>query len=219
MKKNTNIICLHTVFLKTICFVAFVFCLPVVFGMPTANCQLLDTLTLAQQPTFFSLQEAMLHPDSVFKLTLSKKKLKEIPAQVFTFKNLQILNLSKNSLKEIPAIINQLQNLQDLNLSGNEITAIPASIGTMKNLIHINFNRNLIEAIPPEIGTLQNLEVLEMWDNELDSVPDEIKNLNKLKILELRGILFSKDDQNYLKKLVPDARVYFSPACPCINKF
>lgn len=200
---------------KTFYFLIFFLCCQ----LPTANCQLLDTLTLSQQKTFFSIQDAMLNPDSVFKLTLSKKKLKEIPPEVYQFKKLQILNLSKNSLKEIPAAISQLQNLQDINFSSNEITAIAASIGTMQNLIHINLNRNLIEAIPPEIGNLQNLEILEMWDNELDSVPDEIKNLNKLKILELRGILFSQDDQNYIKKLVPNARVYFSPACPCINKF
>jgi len=184
-----------------------------------ANGQLLDTLALSQQKTYFSLQDALLQPDSVYKLTLSKKKLKEVPTAIFQFKNLQILNLSKNAIKIIPTEISQLQNLQDLNFSANEIAAIPAQIGMLQNLVDLNLNRNLIEAIPPEIGNLKNLEVFEMWDNELDSIPDEIKDLSKLRILELRGILFSQDDQNYIKKLVPNCRVYFSPACPCINKF
>lgn len=184
-----------------------------------ANGQLLDSSALSQQKTFYSLQDALVNPDSVFKLNLSKKKLKEVPKEVFVFKNLQVLNLSKNSFKEIPQQIGDLKNLQDFNASNNYLTAIPSQIGLLENMVHLNLNRNLIVSIPPEIGNLNNLEVLEMWDNELDTIPDEIKNLNNLRILELRGILFSDEDQRYIRKLVPNCRVYFSPSCACANKF
>ena len=198
--------------------ISFLFCF-IFLQLSIANCQLLDTVALSQQKTFFSIQDAMLHPDSVYKLTLTKKKLKEVPKEVFQFKNLQILNLSKNSLKEIPSQIEQLKNLQYFNASHNNLKRIPPQIGSLENLVHINFNRNLIEAIPPEIGNLKNLEIFEMWDNELDTIPEEIKMLYNLRILELRGILFSEDDQRYVKKLLPNCRVYFSPSCACANKF
>ncbi|MEO8147903.1 MAG: leucine-rich repeat domain-containing protein [Bacteroidia bacterium] len=198
--------------------ILFLFCF-LLCQLPTANCQLLDSAALAQQKTFFSLQDALLKPDSVFKLNLSKKKLKEVPPQVFQFKNLQVLNLSKNSLKEIPPQIGQLKNLQNFNAASNNLKRIPPEIGSLINLVHINFNRNLIEAIPFEIGNLSNLEIFEMWDNELDTIPDEIKNLHNLRVLELRGILFSEEDQRYVKKLLPNCKVYFSPSCACANKF
>lgn len=190
------------------------------FAAPeTSQCQLLDSLTLSQQKTYFSIQDAQLYPDSVYKLNLTKKKLKQVPPEVFGFKNLQILNLSKNDLKELPVQIGELTNLQHIDASNNKLESIPSQIGLLENMVHLNFNRNLIVAIPPEIGNLKNLEVLEMWDNELDSIPDSIKNLHNLKVLELRGILFSENDQRYVRKLVPHARVYFSPSCACANKF
>ena len=48
------------------------------FAAPeTSQCQLLDSLTLSQQKTYFSIQDAQLYPYSVYKLNLTKKKLKQ----------------------------------------------------------------------------------------------------------------------------------------------
>ncbi|HQV00841.1 MAG: leucine-rich repeat domain-containing protein [Bacteroidia bacterium] len=187
--------------------------------LPLSILAQLDSTTLSIQKTYFSLSDALQQPDSVYKLNISKKKIKTWPNEIYKFKNLQVLNISKNDLTTLPDSIYLLNNLQVLIASNNKLTAIPANIGALKGLTHINFNRNLIVTIPVEIGNLQALEVLEMWDNELDTIPDEIKNLGNLRILELRGILFSEDDQRYIKKLVPHAHVYFSPWCACANKF
>lgn len=199
---------------KFLCLVALL-----IFSLKLVSSQLLDSATLAQQKTFFSIQDALLKPDSVYKLTLTKKKLKAFPPEIFQFKNLQVLNLSRNDIKEIPAQIEELKNLRELNLFNNELKIIPSQIGSLQNLVHLNLNRNLIEAIPPEIRNLSNLEVLEMWDNELDIIPEEIKNLRNLRVFELRGILFSADDQKRVRNLLPECRVYFSPPCACGNKF
>lgn len=179
----------------------------------------LDSATLALQKTFYNIADALKQPDSVYKLNISKKKIKSWPVELYLFKNLQELNISKNELTHLPDSIFLLTNLKVLNASNNKLTSIPANIGLLEFLTHLNFNRNLIVTIPTEIGNLKNLEVLEMWDNELDTIPDEIKQLSSLRILELRGILFSEEDQRYVKKLVPHARVYFSPWCACANKF
>ena len=199
------------IFIITFATVAEVFS----FNYKAQSQNILEPEELQQAKTFFSLQEAMLQPDSVFKLSLKGKKLKEIPKEVFTLHNLQVLNLSRNNIKEIPADISKLKSLQELDLSNNGLTNLPPQIGELMNLTKLKLNRNEITSIPPEIGNLINLEVLEMWNNELDTVPDEIKNLVHLKVFELRGILFSDDEQRNIHSLLPETKVYFSPSCAC----
>ncbi|MEO5569839.1 MAG: leucine-rich repeat domain-containing protein [Bacteroidia bacterium] len=185
-------------------------------GIVSAQAQnILEPEELQQVKTFFSLQEALLQPDSVIKLNLKGKKLKEIPAEIFTFHNLQVLILSKNKIKEIPADIGKLKSLQELDLSHNELTQIPSQIGELIHLVKLKLNQNEISSLPPETGNLINLEVLEMWNNELDTVPDEARNLRSLKVFELRGILFSDEEQKYIHSLLPQTKIYFSPSCAC----
>jgi Leucine-rich repeat (LRR) protein len=186
-----------------------------VTARPATAQTLLDAEELKQAKTFFNLEEARSQPDSVLKLSLRGKKLKEIPPEVFTFPNLQVLNLSKNNIKEIPSDISKLKALQELDLSNNKLTNLPAQIGELSNLSKLKLNRNEITSLPAEISALINLEVLEMWDNELDTVPDEIKNLAHLKVFELRGILFSDEEQTRIHSLLPETKIYFSPSCNC----
>ena len=176
---------------------------------------LLDSASLSKQKVYKNLAVALQNPDSVFILDLSKKKLREVPKEIFELKNLQILNLSHNKIKELPAEINQLTNLEKLILSNNDLKKLPATIGDLGNLTFLGLNRNLIEALPAEMGKLKNLEVLEMWDNELSVVPDELRGMYSLRQWELRGILFTELEQQRIKSLLPDARVYFSPSCNC----
>ena len=177
----------------------------------------LDSVSLLNQRVYKNLTVALQNPDSVFILDLSKKKLKEFPADIFKLKNLQVLNLSRNEIKELPAEISTLANLQKLNLSNNDLKSLPASMGDLSNLTFLGLNRNVIESLPPEMGKLKNLEVLEMWDNELSEIPDELKGMYNLREWELRGILFTDEEQNRIRSLLPDARIYLSPSCNCKN--
>ena len=175
----------------------------------------LEPEELATKKTFFNLQEAIAQPDSVYKLNLSKKKLKEIPHEVFSFHNLQILNLSRNNIAAIPVEIGILKSLQELDLSRNALTQLPPEIGQLKNLSNLKLNRNKITSLPMQVGDLLLLENLEMWDNELDTVPDDIQHLARLKTFELRGILFSDEQQKRIQQLLPNTKIYFSPSCAC----
>jgi Leucine-rich repeat (LRR) protein len=176
---------------------------------------ILEPDELALMKTYTNLQDALLQPDSVFKLNLKGKKLNEIPADVFTFHNLQVLNLSKNRIKEIPADIGKLKSLQELDLSHNDLTGLPPQIGDLLYLSRLKLNKNVITALPPEIGNLINLEVLEMWSNELDTIPDEMHFLLKLRVFELRGILFSDEKKEEIQAMLPNTKIYFSPSCAC----
>jgi len=162
-----------------------------------------------------SVSVAMQNPEKVFRLNLSKTKLKEIPADVFKLKNLRELDLSKNRLDSVPAAIGELTNLTSLNISGNNLELLPDELGKLANLTYLNLNRNKIVALPSTIGDLSNLEILELWDNELSGIPDQIGKLKKLKALELRGILFSEDEAARIDSLLPNTKVFMSPTCNC----
>ncbi|MBK8848006.1 MAG: leucine-rich repeat domain-containing protein [Bacteroidetes bacterium] len=62
---------------------------------------------------------------------------------------------------------------------------------------------------------IKELEEIYLWDNEISIIPAEIKNLYNLKVLELRGILFDEKEQQRVKSLLPECKVYFSPSCNC----
>ncbi|HMU77228.1 MAG: leucine-rich repeat domain-containing protein [Bacteroidetes bacterium] len=186
------------------------------FASPAHAQELWDDAEIDTLPVFRSLNAAMQNPDSVFRLDLSKQKLKEIPPQVFELTQLRELNVSRNHLTELPEQIYKLNNLQRLYANNNKLTALPQRIGTLKNLQTLTLDRNRIEVLPPEMGMLHNLEVLSLWDNELSEIPDEIKSLSSvLKKLELRGILFNEEQQKRIHDLLPYTTIYFSPACNC----
>ncbi|MCX6291273.1 MAG: leucine-rich repeat domain-containing protein [Bacteroidetes bacterium] len=162
-----------------------------------------------------SLSAALANPGSVYKLNLSKTKLKVFPPGIFKLTNLRELDLSKNKLDSLPKEIGTLTSLMRLNLSNNNLAQLPDEIGRLASLTYLGLNRNVIESLPATIGDLENLEVLELWDNELSTVPEEITKCKKLKVLELRGILFSDDEHMRLDTLMPDVKVYLSPGCNC----
>ncbi len=175
----------------------------------------MDPEELSHAKTFYSIESAMQQPDSIFRLDLSRKKLKSFPAELFLFKNLQWLNLCRNQIALIPDSISIFKSLQELDLSKNNLSQIPSAIGALKHLTVLKLNRNKITSLPEETGNLINLEVLELWDNELDTVPDEVRNLKSLKKLELRGILFSDAQQQRIVSLLPNTKILFSPSCAC----
>jgi len=192
----------------------------VIIGISLMNlsvyAQLLSPTQLEQQTVYTSMSEALVNPEKVYRLDLSKHKLQKIPKEVFLMFNLQELILAKNKLTEIPKEISNLSNLQKLNVSKNEITNLPSCIGTLTNLTELVANQNDINKLPPEIGNLINLELLDLWSTEIDVFPEEISKLkDSLKRLDLRVVLINEDKQKAIVELLPNTNIYFSKSCNC----
>lgn len=185
----------------------------IAFGQSTSI--LLDSLSLANTPSFTNLDSALKHPDKVYKLILRKKKYKTFPTEIFQFKNLQYLDISKNNIKEIPEQIQELSLLQYFACSQCKLSKIPKSIGKLKHLYYLNLNQNNIDSIPSEIGELSKLQILDLWDNNLSYFPYSLSYLKSLKLMDLRSILLNRDQQNYIQSLLPNTKIYFSPPCSC----
>jgi Leucine-rich repeat (LRR) protein len=95
--------------------------------------EVLDSASLSLQRSFRNLGDALLQPDSVFKMDLSRQKRKVVPEEVRKFRNLQVLKLSRNNLREIPEWIGELKNLQVLDLGYNKLKALPPVLVTANN--------------------------------------------------------------------------------------
>jgi Leucine-rich repeat (LRR) protein len=179
--------------------------------------QLLDSAALQTQPVYHHLDSALLHPEKVIRLDLSRKKLTAFPKEILLLKNLQELNLSKNRIDSLPEQIKQLIHLQYLNLSGNRLKYLPDSIGALTQLVILIASRNNLLEIPKGIGGLVHLEVLDLWENDIGFFPNELSKLKKLKRFDLRVILIDDATQQKIKLLLPHSKIFFSPSCHCVT--
>ncbi|HEY4800293.1 MAG TPA: leucine-rich repeat domain-containing protein [Bacteroidia bacterium] len=195
----------------------FIACYLLLATCCSVSAQLIDTTALMAQPIFDNLTEALKNPSQVFRLSLRGKKLKKFPMEILQFKNLQELDLSKNKLDSIPGLIGTLPYLETLDLSNNKINYLPDSIGLLKNLKKLVAFKNNLIALPTEIGKLESLEILDLWSNEFSFFPEELSKLKKLRWMDLRNITIEDNQQERLQKLLPKAKIFFSPSCHCVS--
>ena len=98
------------------------------------NAQLLDSIAFDTVPTY-TLQKALKQdPLKVYKLSLKKMKLSELPPEISQFKNLQMLDIKKNKFKIFPKEIVNFPYLQELNISANKIEVVTKELGTLNHL-------------------------------------------------------------------------------------
>ena len=142
--------------------------------------------------TYFNLEEAINHPDSVEKLVLRRQKLKDIPDQIRKFKHLKTLDLGRNYIDQIPSWLAELTELEVIVLDNNSL-----------------------EAISAELCQVKSLKKLDVWNNNLGYFSEELAQLTHLEVFDLRAILIDQDQQNAISKLLPHTKIYFSPACRC----
>lgn len=171
----------------------------------------LDTL-----PWFTSIEEAMKNPEEVYKLTLRKNKLNEIPGEVFGLANLRILILSKNKIKELPLEIGNLVYLEELDLTGNKLEQLPAEIGQLKKLKRLRCGMNELEFLPDELGDMEQLELLDIWSNNIVDLPLTILDLQNLKTIDMRVIQLNTQEKAAIESILPEGvKIRFSNSCDC----
>lgn len=185
------------------------------FPLP-GYCQLLDSLSLDTITPCTSMQEALKDTANILKLDLSKQRLSEVPKGIRKLVHLQYLDLSKNKITTIPSWIGELKDLQYLIIYKNKIDSLPSQIGELSNLKYLIANRTNLETLPHSIGNLKELHTLDLWSDNMVSYPYELKYLSdNLKVLDLRDVLVNDASQTFLRTILPNTTIYFSPICPC----
>ena len=148
------------------------------------------TPLIAQTPCYKSLEEALKQKECVTCLDLSKKKLREIPSEIYQLENLEKLILTKNKIKHISDTLSTLQHLHYLDLSSNYIDTLPESLSTLP------------------------IDTLIMWDNPIYELPQDYAQWDLL-YLDLRAIQMNKQEQNSIKQHFPQARIRMDHPCNC----
>lgn len=163
---------------------------------------------------FTSLSQAMVNPDIVFHLDLSKNRIKEFPSDIFRLNHLLTLNLSKNKIKELPDL-SQLQGLEELNISKNKFTEFPTAITKINSLKKLDIGGNKIVDIPKEFTDLENLEEWSAWGNEFKKIPPYLKEMQNIKTIDFRAMLFSWSEQDSINSYFPQAEILMDKGCDC----
>ncbi len=103
-----------------------------------------------------SLDEALKHPLSVYKLDLSiktkpeeKKGYETFPDEIFRLKNLQELNMSGHQINKISEKVKLLKKLRYLNLSYNSFYRGLYNLSFLKQIRVLDLSNNGLRKIPP----------------------------------------------------------------------
>ena len=164
---------------------------------------------------YTSLEDAAkVHPDSVYRLDLSKNRLTEIPQVVFDFKNLISLDLSKNKLTNLPSNF-IFKHLEVLNLTKNKFTLFPEAICKNTALKQLLLGKNYLSELPECIGDLSELVILDAWFNTITVIPESIVKLKKLRSIDFRGMNYSDEFQQKWRDLLPWVNIEFDLGCDC----
>jgi Leucine-rich repeat (LRR) protein len=177
--------------------------------------QLLSPEQLDTAKVYYSIQQALANPKIVYRINLSKQKLKAFPEELIHFPNLNELVLDKNKIDSIPPVIGKIKYLQILSIQSNKLDTICKEVFWLQHLRKLNLGDNLISYIPTDLEKLQKLEVLGLWDNPIQVYPAVLADLPKLKILDLLNNQMGRNTQERLQNSLPDCRIIMSPPCNC----
>lgn len=134
--------------------------------------------------TFFDLKEAKRRPLKVIELDLAV--LKEIPEEIRSFKNLEVLHITQSEISELPIWLLELKKLKRLTLDCN-LTNFPDFIFDIKSLVYIDLSGNNIQRFTINGIKNNHLKELDMSFNRMTEIPDCFSNLQSLEILRIEN--------------------------------
>ncbi|XP_066291084.1 leucine-rich repeat-containing protein 40-like [Branchiostoma lanceolatum] len=148
------------------------------------------------------------------ELDLSHKILKQIPPEVFSINEIEILDVSDNPLGSIPVNIANLSKLREMRaagcgireVSGNIwrcthlakvdlsrnpcITTLPVTMKQLHSLKHVVLSSCELKSLPKNLTLLAVIETLDLSNNELSTLPPDISGMKRLKVLILSDNAF-----------------------------
>ncbi|XWS11065.1 hypothetical protein CRYUN_Cryun38cG0051600 [Craigia yunnanensis] len=71
------------------------------------------------------------------ELYLRRMQLQEVPSEIISLRQVQMLDLSQNSLQSIPEGLKSLTSLTELDLSDNNISALPPELGLLEPRLQV----------------------------------------------------------------------------------
>lgn len=116
--------------------------------------------------------------------------------------------MSLVKIDQIPAPIYELKNLKPLNAYSKKVIPLNAQIQTLKQLEVLYLNIDLTDRNTlAMLSKMKGLKTLSVW--KLSDVPEGIEKLSFLEALTINKSKLNKEEQETLKKLLPNTKVAF----------
>ncbi|KHG27243.1 Leucine-rich repeat-containing 40 [Gossypium arboreum] len=136
-------------------------------SLPNLSCLKLDSNPLRQIPSDGFQAISMIQ---ILDISGNATSLPENPA-FSNLPHLKELYLRRMQLREVPSEIMSLCQLQILGLSQNSLQSIPEGFKNLTSLTELDLSDNNISTLPPELGLLEpSLQVLRLDGNPLRSI-------------------------------------------------
>lgn len=171
--------------------------------------------TFREEVLYTDLKLALEQPLKVKRLSLSGRKLKKVPKEIFEFKNLVELDLSRNRIEKLPDDWTAFPKLEELNLAMNRLTELPPSFTLLKRLRKLDLRKNKVWKLPADLGNLKKLEYLNLNGNPLFKLPDSIQQCTSLQYIDMRNTETSDGDKELIRSQLPGVEIFFSNGCNC----
>ena len=164
---------------------------------------------------YTDFEEALMRPELVVRLDLSRDRLRTLDARIVRFSALRELVLDRNKISALPEELRWVQTLERVSLSGNHLDHFPDILLKLSRLREVDLSDNEIEAIPMGIDRLQALEKLVLWGNILARFPATLSDIPGLRKLDLLHNEMTETEQEFLSTLLPKVSIEFSDPCRC----
>ncbi|MGB1384002.1 MAG: leucine-rich repeat domain-containing protein [Flavobacteriales bacterium] len=151
----------------------------------------------------------------VLAVDLSRKRLRELPADLRLLTDLSYLIVSRNKLASVPEWALEMTDLKALVADYNRFEEFPQELLRMPHLKQVSLGENFLRAIPLDIDAMVDLEILSLWGNVVARFPASLGNLEHLQVLDLLHNEMTVDEQDQLKALLPDVQLNLSEPCNC----
>lgn len=157
------------------------------------------------------------NPDTIYAISLSKSKLRELPKELWKFSNLKELHLDKNRLTSLPDSLDLFKKLEFLNLDRNDFEIVPLVISRLENLKKLVLSRNQINVISGNLFYCSKLEEIDFYDNPIGAVEPKIYEMKQLKKLDIEGVMLSTKTHSEVKTKLNWVQVSMDPPCKCLD--
>ncbi|XP_078618566.1 uncharacterized protein LOC144886066 [Branchiostoma floridae x Branchiostoma japonicum] len=125
------------------------------------------------------------------ELFIYDNQLTEIPKEVCSMSNLEVLNANNNRLFTLPPGVEKLQKLRNLFVDENHLTELPQGVCSLYNLELLGAAKNKLSSLLSGVGKLQKMRELFIYDNQLTEIPAGICSLFNLELLDVKNNRFS----------------------------
>lgn len=152
----------------------------------------------------------------IYRLDLSKQKLKALPVEILNWTELREVVLDRNRITTLGSELKAFVFLERFSANSNRIRRFPQAFIEMDQLVELQLGDNLIDSIPLNIDEMKSLETLGLWANIIEYFPASLSDLEKLRSLDLLHNDMVLEEQEALRDwLSEDVQLILSAPCRC----